>query len=222
MPEKIFSLNDYRPITYWIEQFLIDQEGKISSHTWTSYARSLELWRLYLESYYGETFLGEIVWEHLEEFFAWWYFRHYLGTSYTEIQVLLITLENFSFWLEENGILFFSLWQSETGRVLKQDVKRVFAWRKLKALIDSYPLKRRIASARGWFLLEEKQETKFFLIELNNNKEYQCQTTEQLAHFLQEEDFFTGFIWQEKDGQCFLDEQGLVALYPRLAVKYLR
>lgn len=227
MSEKILLLNSYRLTTHWIEKFLVVQESRVNSHTWTNYARSLELWRLYLDSYYGETYLGELNWQHFEEFLAWWYFRHYLGTSYEEIQVLLISLENFAQWLKDNGIVYFPLWQEEEGNCLKQDIKRVFTWRKLKALCeekdDDFFKKRRLARDNGWFMVLQLNSDFVELINLLSQKKYLCQLEgQQLKTFLKEGDIFLGYIWGEREKICFLDDQSLSSLYPRAAQKYLK
>lgn len=222
--EKMLSLNDYRPMTHWIEQFLIDQENKVSDHTWTTYARSLELWRLYLDSYYGETYLGELAWEHLEEFLAWWYFRHYLGRSHQETQILLITLENFAYWLKEKNITPENLWQEEAGQLLKQDFQRIFTWLRNKTLGSGaeQDVKRHIALDTGWFVLTQKDGEESIITSLLTDQEYPCEIQGSLKTFLRQGDVFSGYLWRAQGKKAFIDDQSIANLYPRAAQNYLR
>lgn len=220
--QKMLSLNDYRPMTHWIEQFLIDQEQKVSEHTWTTYARSLELWRLYLDSYYGETYLGELEWGHLEEFLAWWYFRHYLGRNYQEAQVLLITLENFAYWLKDKRVIQEELWQEEIGQLLKQDIQRIFDWTKKRALEDgtNEAGKCHLARDTGWFWVCQKNNDQASLSNLLTKQEYNCSLQGDLPTFLRSGDVFSGFVWRGKEKTSFLDNKSIRNLYPRAAHKY--
>jgi len=223
--EKMLSLNDYRPMTHWIEQYLVDQESKVSEHTWTTYARCLELWRLYLDSYYGETYLGELEWGHLEEFLAWWYFRHYMGRSYAEAQVLLITLENFAYWLKDKRIILENLWQEEEGQILKQDIKRVFDWNWNRALNnppEPADPQCRIAQDTGWFTLSDRNDGQVRITNLLTAEEYICRIQVSIGSFLRPGDVFFGHLWRSKGKASFLDDQSIRNLYPSAAQKYFR
>ena len=79
--ERSFMEKEYNFIDC-TKRFLREYSLIVKENTLKRYENDLTLFYLYLERF-GPQDVSGLTWEHIEEFFSWWYLRQYMGCSLT-------------------------------------------------------------------------------------------------------------------------------------------
>ena len=200
----------------------------VKENTLKRYENDLTLFYLYLERF-GCHDVRRLNWNHIEEFFSWWYLRQYMGCSLTGARGLFATLKKFCRWLDHNGIVSVeTTWIPAEYRKLKENVERILQGERDVAERRAFEITRwfedEIEEAEvteGWFKVIHTLGSKGAVRDMDDNAAYIIRFEGLIADYIKPGDIISAALCRDDRG-LYVNDSIVWFFYPPMAHAYIR
>jgi len=210
------------------KRFLREYSSLVKEGTLKRYENDLALFYLYFERY-GPRDISMLSWQHIEEFFSWWYLRQYMGCSLSGVRGLFATLKKFCYWLDKRGVAgLFQTWNHEESRILKNNVERILTWEKEVAELRSFDAGcwfdgeiKQTEVSEGWFKVINTFEDKGAIRDMDDNSAYIVRFEGLIADYIKPGDIISAALCRDEKG-LYINDNIIWFFYPPTASEYIR
>ena len=200
----------------------------VKENTLRRYENDLTLFYLYLERFGPQDVRG-LMWQHIEEFFSWWYLRQYMGCSLSGARGLFATLKKFCQWLDAQGIVsMLQTWDFKSSRALKEDVERILMWEREVAEMRSFDFAswfeddvEETEVTEGWFKVIHTLGSKGAIRDLDDDCAFIVRFEGLIADYIKPGDIISAALCRDEEG-LYVNDNIIWFFYPPMAYEYIR